>query len=586
MCPVGDELSTNDSPPASAAFGPDVARVKVLLVDDHPEQLLVLETILAELGQELVRAQSGREALRQCLNHDFALILMDVNMPGMDGFEAASLIRSRPRSRQTPIIFVTAYDETETHVAHGYSLGAVDYIHTPVLPEVLLAKASVFVDLALRAAEIKRQAELLEVRVAERTRELQELNAALAAEIGEREKVAQDRQRLLAAAEEGVRRRDDFLAILAHELRNPLASIVSGAELLHLCDAGDPSGDQAREVIARQAQHMTYLLRDLLDVSRITRGKIELHRELIDVGRAIKEAVQSSATELTKEGREVTVRLPEKPISIEADPTRLHQVLINLLGNAAKFTPARGRIEISADRDEGDAVIAVRDSGVGIPQDRLDDIFEPFVQLKTTHSRPSSGLGIGLTMVRNLIELHGGKVGARSEGENKGCEFFVRVPLASPRVVGERGVKLYSGTDGDTASSGALRFVVVEDNDDIRTTVVDLIRKLGHEVWIAADGPSGVETIEKIRPDVALVDIGLPGFDGYELARKVAGIGSLKGTHLVAMTGYGQPEDRRRALEAGFEAHLVKPVTIDDFQQLAQRLAKESQRNPRRAAVV
>ncbi len=368
---MGDALSVNPPPPSPAERGSANPRVKLLLVDDHPEQLLVLESILSDLGQELVRANSGREALRQCLHHDFALILMDVNMPGMDGFEAASLIRSRPRSKQIPIIFVTAYDEKETHVARGYSLGAVDYIHTPVLSEVLLAKASVFVDLALRTAEVKREAELLEERVIERTRELQELNSTLAAEIAEREKVAQDRSRLLAAAEEGVRRRDDFLAILAHELRNPLASIVSGAELLHLCDAGDPAADQAREVIARQAQHMTYLLRDLLDVSRITRGKIELHRELVDVGRAIKEAVQSSATELTRDAREVTVRLPETPIAIEADPTRLHQVLINLLGNAAKFTPARGRIEISAERAENDAVLVVRYSGFGIPLDRL-----------------------------------------------------------------------------------------------------------------------------------------------------------------------------------------------------------------------
>jgi CheY-like chemotaxis protein len=331
---------------------------------------------------------------------------------------------------------------------------------------------------------------------------------------------------------------------------------------------------------------MTYLLRDLLDVSRITRGKIELHREILDVGRAIKEAVQSSATELTRDAREVTVRLPETPISIEADPTRLHQVLINLLGNAAKFTPARGKIEIAAEREEGDAVIIVRDSGIGIPQDRLDDIFEPFVQLKATHSRPSSGLGIGLTMVRNLIELHGGRVGARSEGENKGCEFSVRIPLAAPRVVGEPAVKLYSDSDPAPDALRPLKIVVVEDNDDIRTTVVELMRKLGHDVSIAADGPTGLEAVERIRPDVALVDIGLPGFDGYELARKITALPALKATRLIAMTGYGQPEDRRRALEAGFLGHLVKPVSLEDFRQLTQDIAASLPRNARRAAVI
>ncbi len=577
--------AASDRPASSGAIRASDGRVKLLLVDDQPEQLLVLETILSDLGQDLIRASSGREALRQCLAHDFALILMDVNMPGMDGFEAASLIRSRPRSKQIPIIFVTAYDETETHVAHGYKLGAVDYIHTPVLPEVLLAKASVFVDLALRTAQVQREAELLEERVAERTRELQQLNAALAAEIAEREKVAQDRVRLLAAAEEGVRRRDDFLAILAHELRNPLASIVSGAELLNLCDPGDPAGDQAREVITRQAQHMTYLLRDLLDVSRITRGKIELHLELVDVGKAIKEAVQSSASDLTREGREVTVRLPETPVSIQADPTRLHQVLINLLGNAAKFTPARGRIEIAAEREEETALIAVRDTGIGIPPERLEEIFEPFVQLKPTHSRPSSGLGVGLTMVRNLVDLHGGRVSVASGGENQGCEFSVRIPLARPRLA-ETPVKLYSGEGVAEPDSGRLRIVVVEDNDDIRNIVVDLIRKLGHEVSVAADGPSGVELIERARPDLALVDIGLPGFDGLELARRVLSRPELKGVRLIAMTGYGQPEDRFRAQEAGFEGHLVKPVSLDDFRALVRDHARSSPQAGRRAAVI
>ncbi|HVJ85263.1 MAG TPA: response regulator [Caulifigura sp.] len=577
--------AASDRPASSGAPRASDGRVKLLLVDDQPEQLLVLETILSDLGQDLIRASSGREALRQCLAHDFALILMDVNMPGMDGFEAASLIRSRPRSKQIPIIFVTAYDETEMHVAHGYKLGAVDYIHTPVLPEVLLAKASVFVDLALRTAQVQREAELLEERVAERTRELQQLNNALAAEIAEREKVAQDRVRLLAAAEEGVRRRDDFLAILAHELRNPLASIVSGAELLNLCDPGDPAGDQAREVITRQAQHMTYLLRDLLDVSRITRGKIELHLELVDVGQAIKEAVQSSASDLTREGREVTVRLPETPVSIQADPTRLHQVLINLLGNAAKFTPARGRIEIAAEREEETALIAVRDTGIGIPPERLEEIFEPFVQLKPTHSRPSSGLGVGLTMVRNLVDLHGGRVSVASGGENQGCEFSVRIPLARPRL-SEAPVKLYSGEGRAKPDVSGLRIVVVEDNDDIRNIVVDLIRKLGHEVSVAADGPSGLDMIERARPDLALVDIGLPGFDGHELARRVLSRPELKGIRLIAMTGYGQPEDRLRAQEAGFEGHLVKPVSLDDFRTLVRDYARSSPQAGRRAAVI
>jgi signal transduction histidine kinase len=580
---VADEPSAYQSPSQPPKADVPRERVKLLLVDDQPDKLLVLETILSDLDQEIIRATSGREALRECLAHDFALILMDVNMPGMDGFEAASLIRARPRSRQTPIIFVTAYDETETHVAHGYSLGAVDYIHTPVLPEVLMAKASVFVDLALRTATVRRQAEELEQRVIDRTRELQELNAALAAEIAEREAVAQDRARLLAAAEEGVRRRDDFLAILAHELRNPLASIVSGAELLKLCPGDDPMAEQACDVIARQAQHMTYLLRDLLDVSRITRGKIELHLELLDVGQAIKEAVQSTAAELTQDAREVTVRCPEAPLTIKADPTRLHQVLINLLGNAAKFTPPRGRIEISAEQQDEEAVITVRDSGIGISPERLQEVFEPFVQLKPTHSKPSSGLGIGLTMVKNLVQLHGGRVTASSEGENRGCEFRVAIPIASSDVETPKVVRIFPESSDHPVRPR--RIVVVEDNDDIRRVVVDLIRRLGHEVWIAGDGPSGVEAIFKTHPDIALVDLGLPVFDGCELARRVRGRSQYDDVLLVAMTGYGQPDDHRRTTEAGFSSHLVKPIRLEDFEKVLARSEAESQRTGYRAAV-
>lgn len=534
--------------------------VNILLVDDRPDQLLVLESILGDLGQNLVRAHSGREALRFLLQHDCAVILLDVNMPDLDGFETASLIRQHPRSQQIPIIFFTAGDQTDTHVSRGYSLGAVDYIHTPAMPEVLLAKVSVFVELARRTAEVRDEALRLEARVRERTAELESLNSKLQAEIAERKRTEHDRARLLAEAQEGVRRRDEFLAMLAHELRNPLASIVCGVDVMRLTGLNDPELEEAREIIERQAAHMGALLQDLLDISRITRGKIQLNCRPVDLVSVVADAADVQKEAVAARRHQLDLRLPEEPLTILGDATRLQQIVVNLLNNAVKYTDPGGCITVVAEVRGDRAVVEVRDTGIGIPPEQAAAIFEPFVQLGRSHARASEGLGIGLTLVQRLAELHHGTVSVESSGLGQGTAFTISFPLAAPAEAHSAAAAPAAGVNGT-----ARRVVLVEDNSDVRQMISRLLSRHGHHVDVSSDGPEGVQAIRAIKPDLALIDVGLPGIDGYEVAARVRADPDCRSVQLVAMTGYGQPEDHRRSLEAGFDAHLVKPVHAEQL---------------------
>jgi signal transduction histidine kinase len=465
---------------------------------------------------------------------------------------------------------VTAYDETETHVSRGYSLGAVDYIQTPVVPEVLAAKASVFVELARSTQQVRRAAEHLELRVQERTEQLRSLNLALQAEIAERERAATERDRLLSDAQEGVRRRDELLATLAHELRNPLAAIVNGAELMGLLGLPSAQLEEAREIIERQGRHMSHLLEDLLDVSRLTRGKIELRKQTVDLGRILEEALDARRGEFAGSGHEPGLTLPDERLLVQADPTRLLQVFDNLLENAGKYTPHGGQIFVDADSTAGHAVIRVRDTGIGIAPDRLTQIFEPFVQLNQSHVRPSSGLGIGLTLVRRLVELHGGRVSASSAGRGLGSEFTVMLPLQRANAEGDACSHESNGNLILEPPPTARKVVLVEDNRDARQLLSRLLGCSGHHVEEAGDGPGGVDAIRLAKPDLALIDIGLPGFDGYQVAAQVRADPECRHVRLIAMTGYGQPEDCRRALAAGFDAHLVKPVRADELTRVLE----------------
>jgi signal transduction histidine kinase/DNA-binding response OmpR family regulator len=689
----------------------DEDKVNILVVDDVPEKLLTMEAILEELGQNVVCVGSGREALRQLLDTDFAVILLDVNMPDMDGFETASLIRQRKRSESTPIIFVTAFSD-ETHAFHGYSLGAVDYILTPVVPAILRAKVGVFVELFQKTQQVRRQAEeraalaiahaaqanaedaarraaflaeataalsnslhlddtlqsllraavprladLAGVTVVEssgqpwrsvlawleegaslpRMRKVEasdgprdslrealervlatgvpeQLNGlslvnpfaetpqsqfhmalvrpltargrilgaltlvmgqsgrtfrspdmALAEELAGRAAVAVDNARLYREIQEGDRRKDEFLAMLGHELRNPLAAIANALEYAQIAGDDPTSAARARDILARQVQMMARLVDDLLDVSRITRGKIELRKEAIELQSAVRRAVATVEPLISARQHELTVATPDRSVQLLADPARLEQILANLLNNAAKYTDPGGQIRLEVDCNGHEVAIHIRDSGVGIPEHLLPHVFEMFMQGDRSLDRAQGGLGIGLTLVRSLVELHGGRVDVLSEGLGHGSDFVVRLPVLAPEAAP---IAVETPPQACAPKGDSRRILLIDDNVDLTSTMSALLRMGGHEVTVCCDGPSGIEAATELQPEVILVDIGLPGMNGYEVASRLRQMSVFDRTLLVAVTGYGQADDRRRSREAGFDHHLIKPVFFEALQQL------------------
>jgi PAS domain S-box-containing protein len=379
----------------------------------------------------------------------------------------------------------------------------------------------------------------------------------LAIELARRGGLALENARLYNESQEAVRRRDEFLAMLSHELRNPLASIVNAAKVIQLLASHSSSICDARDTIERQGKHMTRLLDDLLDLSRITRGKIELRRRPVCIATLVAEAVEACRPSIDAGRHELIVSLSDEKLRALADPTRLGQVFSNLLSNAAKYTPAGGRIWITAGRLGDECVVRVRDNGIGIAPEVLTHIFDPFFQSDRSLDRSGGGLGVGLTLVKRLVELHGGTVRAASAGLGHGSEFEVRLPLTNESPS--------ANPSGRGPVASRRRIVVVEDNTDNRRMLHSLLELSGHEVTAASDGRTGLEMIRAIQPEIALVDIGLPVMDGHEVVRRIRTLPECDQVLLVALTGYGRPEDRQRALEAGFDAHLVKPVDFDEL---------------------
>jgi signal transduction histidine kinase/ActR/RegA family two-component response regulator len=385
---------------------------------------------------------------------------------------------------------------------------------------------------------------------------------------GEREQAA---VQALAAAQqrfkEADRRKDEFLAMLGHELRNPLMPIRN--TLVILQRPGPPRDPELHErayrIIDRQVRHMVRLVDDLLDVSRIESGKIELRRQRIDVIETVRQAVESCQELVRAQQHELVLDLPEGPLEIEADPTRLEQVLCNLLNNAAKYTEPRGHIEVRVRREGEEVVLRVRDNGIGLSPESRERIFDLFMQADRALVRSEGGLGLGLTLVRQLVEMHGGTVAAASEGPGRGSEFTVRLP------VGQITAALPAASVGvaptESLGSSGKHVLLIEDSEDIRTTMALLLELEGHRVSLAVDGQEGLERLLAQCPDVALVDVGLPRLDGYELARRARQALGQR-VVLIAVTGYGQAEDRQRALAAGFDLHLTKPVNLDELLRL------------------
>ncbi len=524
---------------------PKLDKPKILVVNDDANSLFALMSLLAQWAEEesyeVIAARSGEEALRQVLLHDFAVILLDVNMPGMDGFETAEAIHQRGRSANIPIIFITAFVADELDRLKAYQRGAADFLFTPVIPQILHAKISVFVALAMKNEELKNQARQL----SQRTNDLVSSNKRLLQEIEERK-----------TAERQNHAKDEFLAMLGHELRNPLSAISSAASLIGLPGVSADGAARAKKIIQRQSQHLGRIVDDLLDLSRAMSGKILLNRAPLDLAALIGNCLETYRATGRTADYHVSVELESG--WVEGDVTRLEQIFSNLLDNALKYTPPGGAIDILMELDNDDIVLTVHDTGVGISAELLPHVFDVFVQGTSTLDRAQGGLGIGLALVRRLVELHGGKVEAESAGPGAGSTFSLRLPRT------ERITEAKTRTM-DTSEPDKPNVLLIEDNDDGREMMAMMLDCYGYQVQHAADGLAGIEKALSYRPDVALVDIGLPGIDGYEVARRLRANEVTRGIRLIALTGYGLAEDQRRVLEAGFDMHLVKPVDIESL---------------------
>jgi signal transduction histidine kinase len=540
---------TPSSPGEHPSAGTD--KVNILLVDDQPAKLLTYEAMLGELGETLITASSARQALDHLLRTEVAVMLVDVCMPELDGFELAATMRTHPRFQKTPIIFVSGVHLTEFDRLKGYASGAVDYVPVPVVPEILRAKVRVFADLFRKTRELENLNRELEQRVAERTAELQASTANL-----------RDREEALRETD---RRKDEFLAMLAHEIRNPLAPIRTAVQLLRLEGLPEAQRTNARDVIERQVEHLVRLIDDLLDVARITRGTITLRRARVDLAEVVARAVETSRPLIDARRHELRIVLPDQSLSVVGDLTRLSQVLANLLNNAAKYTDTHGCIQLRVERDGGEAVIRVQDNGIGISNEMLSKVFDLFAQADRTLERASGGLGIGLALVRRLVEMHGGSVSAHSGGVGQGTEMVVRLPIAiDDRPLPSRPRETEEAVSAPTTTLSR-RILIVDDNKDAADSMALLVETAGHSVRTAYDGHQALDLAAAFAPDTLVLDLGVPGLNGFEIARRIRRQPWGKGVALIALTGWGQEQDRRRTAEAGFDAHLIKPVSKVDL---------------------
>jgi signal transduction histidine kinase len=560
----------------------------ILLVDDNPARLLSYRAILEPLGERLVDASSGKDALRRVMDEEFAVILLDVNMPDMDGFETASLIHQHPRFEKTPIIFVSAVNVSEFDRLRGYELGAVDYVMVPIIPEILRSKVMVLAELFRKRSELQTlnfnlanaNAELAAANAAlqvEKAREVHKLNESLRATNAE---LAQSNDSLQSEiverrnAEELLRladrRKDEFLATLAHELRNPMAPIQSALNVRRLAqDQGPGQDDPLYGVMERQMRHLVRLVDDLLDISRITRDRLELRLERAELGKIIAAALETVQPLVFAARQQVRLDLPAETLPLLADTDRLAQVFANLLSNATKFSDMGANIDIQARVVADTVCVTVRDSGIGLREDQLVSIFDMFAQADNSLERTRSGLGIGLTLARRLVEMHGGQLTANSAGLGRGSEFTVSLPLVAiadgaapdvPDVMPVRDVRRL------------LRVLVVDDNKDSADMLALSLKMMGHEVVSLYDPLTVVETALGYRPDLAFMDVGMPVLNGFELAKQLRAQPwpGNRCPRLVALTGWGQDEDRLLSAQAGFGEHLVKPANLETIERVCR----------------
>ncbi len=565
---------------ALAPDSPDAAQspVNILLVDDQPGRLLTYRTILEPLAERLVEASSGEQALKRLMEDDFAVILLDVNMPGMDGFETAALIHQHPRFEQTPIIFVTAVNVGDMDRLRGYKLGAVDYVSVPVIPEIMRTKVAVLAELHRKRRELQLANERLAAANVslqeEKQRELERLNAslvatneALALRNMELRNEVSDRMQAEERLRDADRRKDEFLATLAHELRNPLAPLQNALNVRRL--AAPDTEDVLRDTMERQLALLVRLIDDLLDVARISRGKLVLRKAPTTLQDVLSAAVELAMPLIESGGHSLALHLPDTPLELHADASRLAQVFANLLNNAAKYSDAGSAIELHAAQDGDSVLVRVRDRGIGLAPEQLEGIFELFTQADTAIERARGGLGIGLTLVRTLVQLHGGEVGARSDGPSRGSEFHVRLPCG---VETARDRAPAPAAHAPERRLWARRALVVDDNRDAADTLAMMLELLGLEVRRLYDPQSVEDVAASFAPELVFLDVGMPGRSGHDVARALRATGSGERLVLVAVTGWGQPEDRQRTTQAGFDHHLVKPPELQAIQDICTRV--------------
>src|SRR6266478_1572455 len=515
-------------------------KVSILVVDDRADKLLAYEVMLAELKQKIVCVRSGKEALRRLLQEDFAAILLDVNMPGMDGFETAALIRQRQRCETTPIIFVSALNDTVNHISRGYSLGAVDYILTPVVPDILRAKIAVFVDLFKKTEQIKRQAEERESLIREQA-------------IAEHARVE---------AERASEAKDRFLAMLSHELRTPLTPVLASVFMLEREDNVPKVMHESLQLIRRNVELEARLIDDLLDLTRISKGKVQLSFEIVDAHTLLRNALEICQSEIEQKKLELRSESATK-VYLQADPARLQQIFWNLIKNAVKFTPKGGKLSIRTTNDgDGQFCLEVEDSGCGIDPEVLPRIFHAFEQAGRTQL---GGLGLGLAITKALVEAHQGSIRAESQGRDRGAKFTALFSTCERNAIPES-----IDAPRSTAKRRSVRLLLVEDHEDTNRSLTRMLRRRGYEVHPANDIRSALDIATSKHFDVLVSDIGLPDGSGIDLLKALRAKGEVFG---IALTGFGMEEDIRRSGEAGFSHHLVKPVDLNKLDSIIQEMS-------------
>jgi len=528
--------------------------INILLVDDEPRNLDALEAILDDPAYRLLRAPDADTALHCLLENDVAAIVLDIKMPGVSGFELATLIKGTKKFRQIPIVFLTAYLVDDQDIITGYGTGAVDYLTKPVNPQILRHKVAVFADLFRKTRALAELNQNLEARVQERTAELERSEAAL---------------------REAARQKDLFLATLAHELRNPLAPLRTGLDIL-LRKPKPEAMARTLDAMNRQVAHMVRLVDDLLDVSRISRGTLEMRKEHVELSTVIAGAVETANPGFAVHRQSVTVDA-EDSIHAFIDPTRVAQIVANLLHNASKHSAPGARVRVELRRVNDRACIRVHDDGAGIPTDQLGRVFDMFTKIERSTQSTNDGLGIGLALSRQLAQLNGGTLTASSAGEGKGATFTLSLPTSKAPTVPES-PESHVETASCTLPVGGLSVVVIEDNEDAAETLTMWLEDLGHRVRTAQTGPDGLMLVLETRPDVVLCDLGLPGLGGVEVCRRVVS-GTKTPPVMIALTGWGMAADRKLTADAGFQHHLVKPVEPEKLRVVLTEIGRRAARN-------